>query len=100
MSTLQDLIAQRDALTNAIQEVQKAELAGAIAKAKAIVSEYGLSPTDVFGGKTARDSNSKRSVNKVQAKYRDPNSAKVWTGRGRAPAWINGKERAHFLIQD
>jgi DNA-binding protein H-NS len=99
MSTLQDLIAQRDALTNAIQEAQKTELAAAIAKAKAIVTEHGLSPTDVFGGKTARDSSSKRTVNKVQLKYRDPNSGKVWTGRGKAPAWINGKERANFLIQ-
>lgn len=105
MSTLQDLIAQRDALTKAIQEAQKTELADAIAKAKAIVAEFGLSPADVFGGKTAREYASKKRANgtvgpqKVAPKYQDPNTGKVWTGRGRAPSWIDGKERARFLIQ-
>ena len=26
----------------------------------------------------------------VKAKYRDPNSAATWTGRGRTPAWVQG----------
>ena len=26
--------------------------------------------------------------NTVKAKYKDPNSAATWTGRGRAPAWV------------
>ena len=26
----------------------------------------------------------------VKAKYKDPNSAATWTGRGRAPAWVQG----------
>ena len=26
----------------------------------------------------------------VKAKYKDPNSAATWTGRGRTPAWVQG----------
>jgi DNA-binding protein H-NS len=104
MSNLQDLIAQRDALNKAIDDVYKAELADAIVKAKTIVAEYGLSATDIFGGKTVRTPASKRAVNggagkqKVQPKYQDPNTGKVWTGRGRAPVWIDGKDRTKFVI--
>ena len=54
MTTIQDLIAQRDALTKAIQAAQKAELAGVVAQVKALVAEFGLSPADVFGGKAGR----------------------------------------------
>ncbi|MBF3536347.1 H-NS histone family protein [Burkholderia pseudomallei] len=32
------------------------------------------------------------------AKYRDPASGAVWSGRGRAPRWIAGQDRENFLI--
>ncbi|WP_442854270.1 H-NS histone family protein [Acidovorax sp. Leaf84] len=37
-------------------------------------------------------------VKKVAQKYRDEKSGATWTGRGRAPAWIAGKNRDDFLI--
>ena len=35
----------------------------------------------------------------VKPKYRDPVSGKTWSGRGRIPAWIAGKDRTAFLIE-
>ena len=35
---------------------------------------------------------------KVPAKYRNPVTGETWTGRGKAPLWIVGKERETFLI--
>lgn len=35
---------------------------------------------------------------KVAPKYRDPVSGQTWTGRGKPPAWIAGKDRDQFLI--
>lgn len=32
-------------------------------------------------------------------KYCDPVSGATWSGRGRAPGWIAGKDRDDFLIQ-
>jgi len=40
----------------------------------------------------------KSTGNKVAPKYRDPVSGNTWTGRGKAPKWIEGKDRAPFLI--
>jgi DNA-binding protein H-NS len=34
----------------------------------------------------------------VAAKYRDPLTGASWSGRGRAPKWIEGKSRADFLV--
>ncbi|WP_415867691.1 H-NS family nucleoid-associated regulatory protein [Burkholderia ubonensis] len=33
------------------------------------------------------------------AKYRDPASGAVWSGRGRTPRWIAGQDREKFLIR-
>jgi DNA-binding protein H-NS len=31
-------------------------------------------------------------------KYRDPATGATWTGRGKPPNWINGKDRDSMLI--
>ena len=33
------------------------------------------------------------------AKYQDPESGKTWTGRGKPPNWILGKDRTLFEIK-
>ena len=36
----------------------------------------------------------------VPMKYRDPASGQSWTGRGRAPKWLEGKKKEDFLIKE
>ncbi len=109
MSALPDLIAQRDALNKQIEEVNRSERAGAIAKAKAIIAEHGLKASDLFGlarvgssesGPTKRSGSNKGSTsgNKVAPKYRDPVSGTTWTGRGRSPTWLGNRNKNDFLI--
>ena len=50
-----------------------------------IISRTGGTSSTKKCGKVAKSRN-RRST--VQAKYKDPNSATTWTGRGRAPAWV------------
>lgn len=33
-------------------------------------------------------------------KYWNPNTGQTWSGRGREPKWIIGKDRAEFLLPD
>ena len=33
------------------------------------------------------------------AKYRDPVTGQTWTGRGRAPKWLEGRKKEDFLIK-
>lgn len=97
MTTLAELIKQKEALEVQIANTRQAELADAINKVKALVAEYGLTQSDVFGGfKGSKKSSGVGS--KVAAKYRDPSSGQTWTGRGKAPKWIDGQDRSKFLI--
>ena len=96
MTTLAELIKQKEALEAQITNTRQTELADAISKVKALVNEHGLTQKDVFGGSKGTKKSS--SGGKVVAKYRDPSSGQTWTGRGKAPKWIDGQDRSKFLI--
>ena len=95
MATVKELMVQKEALDKALAEARETELADAIAKVLAIVSEYELTAIDIFGKSGLKASGKKKA--KVAAKYRDQNGNE-WTGRGRTPIWIQGKDRTKFLI--
>ncbi len=97
MSNYKVLLARKAELDRLIEETRKAEQSGAIAEARALIAEFGLTSEDVFGGgKKARSSATKGTT--VAAKYRDPATGATWTGRGRAPVWIADKDRSAFAI--
>lgn len=54
---------------------------------------YDISVAELTGKKTR-----KYTKRPVPPKYRDPSSGKTWTGRGKPPVWIAGKNRDQFLI--
>ena len=95
--SLKDLLQQREALEKAIAEARQNEISAAVTKVREIVAEYGLTAQDVFPGRAAKAAGTK-AVSKVAAKYRDPATGQTWTGRGKAPKWIEGKDRAQFVI--
>ncbi|WP_232439518.1 H-NS family nucleoid-associated regulatory protein [Burkholderia ubonensis] len=43
---------------------------------------------------------SKRRSKAVLPKYWNPDTGETWSGRGREPKWIAGKERSKYLIRD
>ncbi len=97
MATYKELLQQQEALALKIEEARKSEIADAVSKVRALVEEYGLTAQDVFpsGRRTTKTA---RSGSKVPPKYRDPATGLTWTGRGKAPKWIEGKDRTPFLI--
>lgn len=94
MTTVAQLLAQKAALEAQIEAARKAENSEAISKVKALIAEHGLTIKDVFGGAKA----GRKSTGSVAAKYRDSVTGATWTGRGKAPKWIEGKDRAQFAI--
>lgn len=96
-NSYKDLLAQREALEKAIEQARQNEVSGAVTKVRELVAEYGLTVQDVFPGRAGK-SVAKSSAGKVAAKYRDPATGQTWTGRGKAPKWIDGKDRSAFLI--
>lgn len=96
MTTLAELIKQKEALEAQIASARQTELADAINKVKALVAEHGLTQQDVFGG--SKRGPKAAGTSKVAPKFRDPATGATWTGRGKAPKWIDGKDRAQFVI--
>jgi len=98
MSTYKELLAQRAELEKQIEAARKEALASAIAQVRAIVAEYELTEEDIFSKKAPRAAAA--GTKTVAPKYRDPETGATWTGRGKPPLWIAGKDRLNFLIQD
>lgn len=96
-ASYKELLAQREALEQAIAQARKNEISSAVTKVRELVAEYGLTVQDVFPGRAAK-SGAPKTANKVAAKYRDPATGQTWTGRGKAPKWIEGKDRTAFVI--
>ncbi|WP_097203144.1 H-NS family nucleoid-associated regulatory protein [Delftia acidovorans] len=92
-STYQNLLAQKAELEAQIAAAQAERKAEGIAAARALIQEHGLTAADVF---PAQGKKAKGSVS--APKYRDPATGATWTGRGKPPNWINGKDRAAFAI--
>lgn len=95
MTTVAQLLAQKVALDAQIEAAQKAHVAEGIAKVKAIIAEYSLTKDDVFDPSAKRG---RKASGSVEPKYKDPISGATWSGRGKAPKWIEGKDRAQFAI--
>ncbi len=94
MSSYKELLAQRELLDKQIKEAVQREKADGIAKAKAIIEQYDLTASDLF----SRKAGSKSGSGKVAPKYRNPSTGETWTGRGKAPKWIDGRDRSNYLI--
>ena len=91
MTDYQNLLARKAELDAQIAQAQAEAKAKAVTEARALIAEHGLTAADVFPQGKAKGS--------VGApKYRDPATGATWTGRGKPPNWINGKDRTPFLI--
>jgi DNA-binding protein H-NS len=99
MSSLAELLKQQAELSAKIEAVRGAERDKAIESAKAIVSEYGLTASDIFGSGKAKTKPAKGERAKVAPKYKDTATGATWSGRGIAPKWLEGHDRAKFLIK-
>ena len=87
MSTLQELITQKQELDSKIAEVVKTERKEAIQTVKTLMLQFTIT-ADELTKLTAV-----KVVNKVASKWKDPVSGKEWSGRGRTPkVFVDAKE--------
>ena len=95
MSSYKELLKQRKALEQKINEARRNELSEAVSQVRALVTEFGLTAQDVFPAGKARSAS---AGSKVAPKYRNPATGQTWTGRGKAPKWIQNENREQFAI--
>ena len=96
MSTLKDLLAQRAALDAQINQTKDRERGEAVAKIKTLMSEYGLSISDL----SARTPKVGKTTTKVAAKYRNKATGETWSGRGLQPKWLKAAIGGGAKLED
>jgi DNA-binding protein H-NS len=96
MKTYQEYQVQIVELQKLADAARAKETAAAREKIAAIMREHGLKYMDLS---TPAKVNGAKAHASVPAKYRDTASGKTWSGRGRAPKWLNGKEKEAYLIK-
>lgn len=88
------LLQQRSELEAQIAEALGREKQQAIAQVRAAVEQYGLTQDDVFSAAKAKAASARVGA----PKFRNPETGATWTGRGKPPRWIEGKDRSAFVI--
>ena len=101
VATLQELIAQKDALEKEIERTKQQSRSDAVAKVRALMQEYGLSASDLSGKPAGKVRAGKGA--KVAAKYRDAATGETWSGRGLQPKWLkaalaSGRKLTDFAV--
>lgn len=86
---IDELVAQKQALDDRINEIKAAQRADAISQCVALIRHHELTERDLFKGSAKSEPKAT-----VAAKYRNPATGETWSGRGRAPKWLNGDREA------
>ncbi|NHV25453.1 H-NS family nucleoid-associated regulatory protein [Burkholderia sp. D-99] len=96
MQHVQKLQAQLAELDRRIKVARRRERSAVLAQVRELVTSYALTAREVFG----QGYSDRAKLFTVGVKYRDPVTGATWSGRGRVPAWLVGRDRAAFLIQE
>ena len=86
MASLEELIAQKEALEVEIERTRSKDRSDTIAKVRTLMEQYGLTVADLSTKSSVKSRVGKG--NKVAAKYRDTATGQTWSGRGLQPKWL------------
>jgi DNA-binding protein H-NS len=86
----QELQAEIEKLDAQIADAKKAEYRSALYEVRKTIAAFGFTRADVFGRSTSANGGER------EPRYRDPVSGAVWSGRGRRPQWLKGKDLSLF----
>lgn len=97
MTSYAEYVEQIAKLQSLAEAARKDELSGAIQKIKDLMQQYGITVDDLSSGTRAKPAKIKSTV---AAQFKNAETGETWTGRGRAPRWLDGKDKEEFRIKD
>ena len=97
MSSYKELQSQIEKLQKEAEQARKTELANVIADIQAKMKEYNIAPEDLRIGVKKKPGKMVRKP--VAPKYRDTTNGATWSGRGKPPKWMAGRDKSQFLIK-
>ena len=95
MATYKDLQSQIEKLKKQADQARDKEIATVVAQIRGMMTDYGIQASDLGLPAKRRRKSGAPSV----PKFQNPQTGETCTGRGRAPKWIDGKDRAKFTIK-
>ncbi|NML35494.1 H-NS histone family protein [Paraburkholderia antibiotica] len=94
MKSYRELLAQRAQLDREIEVLRHAERTGVIEKIHAMMSEYLITPGELDERRDRR----RGPRSPVAPKYLNPITGQTWSGRGKLPGWLAGKDREQYRL--
>ena len=95
MATYKDLQSQIEKLQKQAEQARDKEIATVVAQIRTMMTDYGIQASDL--GITSK--RKRKSGTPAAPKFQNPQTGETWTGRGRAPKWIEGKDRTKYAIK-
>jgi DNA-binding protein H-NS len=93
MASFKEIQAQIEVLQFQASEQRSKELSGAIHEIKELMKDFGITVDDL---PSIRKKNAAKKSRVVQ--FRNAETGDTWSGRGRMPKWLSGKNREQFRI--
>lgn len=89
--TYVQLLGELATLKEQIEKARAVERETAIQEIRALMEEYGITSSELVGRKRGRPP--------VPPRYMDPATGQTWTGWGKRPVWLDGKDARAFRIE-
>ena len=96
MTTYAEYVEQIGKLQSLAEAARQNEITGAVQQIKSLMQQYGITVADLSSTRTAKATKAKATV---VAQFKNPETGETWTGRGRAPRWLDGKDKEQFRIK-
>lgn len=96
MPSYKQLTAQLEKLHKEVAAAREKAVADAIAEIRQMIADYDITPEEL--GFSSRPASGARK-RPLPPRYRNPKTGETWSGRGRTPGWLAGKNRERFLIE-
>jgi len=97
MTSYAEYVEQIAKLQSLAEAARQAEINGAIKTIKDLMQQHGVTVDDLSSARGAKPTKAKGTV---AAQFKNPATGETWTGRGRAPRWLDGKDKEQFRIMN
>jgi DNA-binding protein H-NS len=94
--SLEQLEAQKASYEKRIAELRQQERDAALQTVRDLVAKHKFTAKEI--SQPPAGSSPANPTDAVEAKYKNPETGETWSGRGRAPAWLEGANKNEFLV--
>ncbi|NTZ88393.1 H-NS histone family protein [Burkholderia metallica] len=91
------LLMERQAVDEKINEIRLIKRDEVISHIVKLMQEFIINPSEIEQKFSDQYKNTRR---RARPRYFDPATGSTWSGRGKRPRWMKGREPSEFLIQE